>query len=184
MGLTQYLRQEWKKPDMKVLRERMVTWRASEAVVRVPKPLRLDRARSLGYKAKKGVIVVRVRVIRGGHKRMRPKKGRTTKRMHIRKNLKMNYRTIAENRASRKYTNMEVLNSYLIGKDGIHYFFEVILIDRVAPEILSDKDLGPVVIGHKNRNLRGLTSSGRKSRGLRNPATKKPKIYPNIHNSY
>lgn len=176
MGLTQYLRAEWKNPDVKVLRERMVAWRAGEAIVKVEKPLRLDRARSLGYKAKRGVIVVRVRVKRGGHKRTRPNKGRRTKRMHIRKNLMMNYKTIAENRASRKFTNMEVLNSYKIGRDGIYYFYEVILVDRTAPEILSDKELSRVVVGHKNRSLRGLTFSARKSRGLINPMGKQPKL--------
>ncbi len=184
MGLTQYLRQEWKKPDMKVLRERMITWRAGGSIVRVEKPLRIDRARSLGYKAKKGVIVVRVKLNRGGHKRMRPKKGRRTKRMHIRKDLKMNYKEIAETRAGRKFTNMEVLNSYNIGKDGVHYFFEVILVDRKAPEILSDKDLGPFVKNQKHRVLRGLTSAGRKARGLLNSKKRAPKIYPNIHNDY
>ena len=176
MGLTQYLRAEWKKPDVKVLRERMIAWRAGETIVRVEKPLRLDRARSLGYKAKKGVVVVRVRVVRGGHRRMRPKKGRRTKRMHTRKNLMMNYKQIAEARADKKFSNMEVLNSYNIGKDGLHYFFEVILLDRNSPEILSDKDLGPVVL-HHNRALRGLTSAGRKARGYLNPAGKKPKRY-------
>ena len=118
MGITKYLREAWKKPDTKVLRERMIEWRKSDAIVKVDKPLRLDRARALGYKAKKGVVVVRVRVIRGGHKRSRPNKARRTKRLHIRKNLRLNYREIAEMRADKKFKNLEVLNSYQIGKDG------------------------------------------------------------------
>jgi large subunit ribosomal protein L15e len=180
MSLTKFLRAAWKKPDIKVLRARMIEWRRGNTIVKVDKPLRLDRARSLGYKAKKGVVVVRIRLKRGGHKKTRPNKARRTKRLHIRKNLRLNYKEIAEMRVARKYTNMEVLNSYLIGKDGIHYFYEVILIDRVAPEIKSDKELGPFVKAPKKRALRGLTSTGKKARGLRNSPVKAPKVRPSL----
>lgn len=180
MGITKYLREAWKRPDEKVLRDRMIQWRQGESIVRVEKPLRLDRARNLGYKAKKGVVVVRVRLVRGGHKRTRPYKARRTKRLHIRKNLTMNYREIAESRAARKYDNMEVLNSYLIGTDGMHYFYEVILVDRAEPGILVDKQLAPLVNAPKMRSLRGLTSAGRKARGLRNSKVKSPKVYPSL----
>ena len=122
-GAYYYIRESWKKPEVKALRERMTHWRASPVFTKVDKPLRLDRARALGYKAKKGFVIVRVRVIRGGHKRSRPNKGRRSKRLHTRKNLKMNYQWIAEQRAARKYRNLEVLNSYQIGKYGVHYFY-------------------------------------------------------------
>ena len=168
-GMYHYIKQAWKKPDMKVLRERMIAWRASEAVVKVEKPLRLDRDRGLGYKDKKGFVVARVRLLRGGHKRSRPIRGRRGKRLHTRKNLKMNYRWIAEQRVQRKFKNLVVLNSYLIGKDGMFYFFEVILVDPEKPEIKNDKTMNwiskPV---NRSRAFRGLTSAGRKSRGLRN----------------
>ncbi|MBU2576576.1 MAG: 50S ribosomal protein L15e [Nanoarchaeota archaeon] len=180
MGLAKYLRMAWRKPDVKLLRERMTAWRKSEAIVKVEKPLRLDRARSLGYKAKKGVVVVRIRIKRGGHKKSRPNKARRTKRLHIRKNLKMNYKEIAETRVARKYNNMEVLNSYQIGKDGMNYFYEVILVDRVEPGILKDKQLGAFVKAPKARSLRGMTSAGRKARGLRNSSVKAPKVRPSL----
>jgi large subunit ribosomal protein L15e len=180
MGIAQYLRAAWKKPDVKTLRERMIEWRSSEAVVKVEKPLRLDRARSLGYKAKRGVIVVRVRLPRGGHKRTRPYKARRTKRLHIRKNLTMNYKEIAEQRAARKFTNMEVLNSYNIGKDGIHYFYEVILVDRAAPEIKSDKELSFITRKSRGRSFRAQTSASIKARGLRNSSVKAPKVRPSL----
>ena len=125
MGLAKYLRMAWRKPDVATSRARMVEWRKDGAITRVEKPLRLDRARALGYKAKKGVVVVRVKIKRGGHKRTRPNKARRTKRLHIRKNLRMNYKEIAETRVARKYDNMEVLNSYEVGKDGMNFFFEV-----------------------------------------------------------
>ena len=146
----------------------MIEWRKGNSIVRVEKPLRLDRARSLGYKAKKGIIVLRVRILRGGRKRPRPRKGRRSKRMIIHQNLKMNYKEVAEQRAARKYKNMEVLNSYWIGKDGINYFFEVILADRSLPEIKSDKQLGFISKSPRGRAFRGLTSFGRRARGLRN----------------
>jgi large subunit ribosomal protein L15e len=180
MSLTKYLRAAWKKPDVKLLRERMIEWRKGGSIVKVDKPLRIDRARSVGYKAKKGVTVVRVKIKRGGHKKSRPNKARRTKRLHIRKNLRMNYKEIAETRVARKYSNMEVLNSYQIGKDGMNYFFEVILVDRSAPEIKSDKQLGAFVKAPKKRALRGISSSGRKARGLRNSPVKAPKVRPSL----
>ena len=180
MGLMKYMREAWRKPDVKLLRERMILWRKDGAITKVEKPLRIDRARSLGYKAKKGVVVVRVKIKRGGHKRSRPNKARRTKRLHIRKNLRMNYKEIAESRVARKYVNMEVLGSYWIGKDGMNYFYEVILVDRVEPGILKDKQLGEFVRAPKKRALRGLTSSGKKARGQRNSREKVPKAFPSL----
>lgn len=180
MGIVKYLREAWKKPDVKLLRARMIEWRKCGAITRVEKPLRIDRARALGYKAKKGVTVVRVKIKRGGHKKTRPNKARRTKRLHIRKNLRMNYKEIAEQKVARKFSNMEVLNSYQIGKDGMHYFYEVILVDRSAPEIKSDKQLGDFVKAPKRRALRGISSAGRKARGLRHSAVKAPKVRPSL----
>jgi len=168
-GFYHYLRQAWKKPDKKTLRERMIQWRKSGVFTRVDKPLRLDRARALGYKDKTGFVIIRIRIKRGGHKRSRPNKGRRSKRLHTRKTLKMNYKWIAEQRVARKYKNLEVLNSYQIGKDGIHYFYEIILIDPNKPEIKTDKKLNWICKSqNQKRSMRGLTSAGKKSRGLRN----------------
>lgn len=181
MGLTKYLREAWRKPDKKVSRERMIGWRKSESIVKVERPLNLARAKALGYKAKRGLVVVRARVIRGGHRKTRPKKGRRTKRMTPRKTLKMNYREIAEQRVAKKYVNMEVLNSYNIGKDGKYYFYEVILVDPSKKEIQTDKQLSFVANpASKKRSLRGLTSAGRKARGLRASVSKAPKVRPSL----
>jgi large subunit ribosomal protein L15e len=168
-GMYHYLREAWKKPAKEMLKPRLIEWRKSEAVVHVEKSIRLDRARSLGYKAKSGFVVARVRVRRGGHRRPRPaKKGRRSKRQTLRKTLAMNYRWIAETRAARKFPNLEVLNSYMLAKDGMYYFYEVILVDPSRPEIKSDKSLNWICKSkHKGRVFRGLTSAGKKSRGLR-----------------
>lgn len=168
-GLYHYIRKAWKKPDVKTLRERMIEWRKSGVFTKVGKPLRLDRARALGYKDKKGFVIIRVRVRRGGHKRPRPNKGRRSKRLHTRKNLGMNYKWIAEQRVEKKYKNLVVLNSYQIGKDGMHYFFEVICVDPTKSEIKNDKKMKWISkTQNKKRAMRGLTSAGKKSRGLRN----------------
>lgn len=149
-------------------------------MTRVDKPLRLDRARSLGYKAKKGFAIVRVRIRRGGHKRPRPNKGRRSKRLHTRKTLRMNYKWIAETRAAKKFRNLEVLNSYLIGKDGVSYFFEIILVNPSAPEIKNDKTIKWIAKpANRKRVFRGLTSSAKKSRGLRSKSREK-KVRPSL----
>ncbi len=148
------------------LRKNMIAWRKQRAVFKIDKPSDIGRARNLGYKDKKGVIVVRVKLVRGGRKRPTIHARRKTKKATIKKTLKMNYQWVAESRAARKYTNLEVLNSYKIGKDGKHYFFEVILIDPAKPEIQADKQLYSLSKQRK-RALRGLTSAGKKSRGLK-----------------
>ena len=168
-GLYHHIREAWKKPDKETLKERMIGWRHSGVFTKVERPLRLDRAHALGYKAKKGFVIIRVRILRGGHKKSRPNKGRRSKRLTIRKTLKMSYKWIAEIRVAKRYKTLEVLNSYMVGKDGMHYFYEVICVDPSKPEIKSDKQVGFLTKpGHKNRVLRGLTSAATKSRGLRN----------------
>ncbi len=181
-GMYHYIQKAWKKPDEETLRNRMTEWRKTGVFTRVEKPLRLDKARALGYQDKKGIVVIRVRIGRGGHKRTRPNKGRRSKRMHTRKTLKMNYKWIAEQRTQRKYKNLEVLNSYQIGKDGMNYFYEVILADSKRPEIKSDRKLNWLAKEkNKKRAMRGLTSSAIKSRGLRHHSKKKKR--PNIRRS-
>ena len=173
-GMYYYLREAWKEPEKVALHDRMIKWRASGAVVEVEKPLRLDRARALGYKAKKGFFVVRVRLLRGGRKRPRHTHGRKSRKQHERKILKMSYQWVAEQRVEKRYPNLEVLNSYYLGKDGKHYFFEVILVDPYRPEILNDPTINWICrTENKNRAARGLTSAGKKSRGL---STKSPTL--------
>jgi len=170
-GFYHYVKQAWKKktPEFIVdLRHKMTAWRAGERIVKIEKPSRLDKARALGYKAKKGFIVFRVVIERGGRKKPRPSVKRRSKRFSIKKILRMNYRWVAESRVQRRYPTLEILNSYPLAKDGIHYFFEVIAVDPTKPEIISDKDIN-WICAPKNRFrvLRGLTSAAKKSRGLR-----------------
>ena len=87
------------------------------------------------------------------------------------------YQWIAEEKANKKYKNLEVLNSYYVGKDGKHYWFEIIMVDPLRPEILNDKNINWISL-EKNRVLRGKTSAGQKSRGLRNKGKGAEKIRP------
>ncbi len=141
------LAKAWKRPDKSyvqdVMRQRVVQWRRQPSVNRVEKPTRLDRAHRLGYKAKSGIIVVRVRVRRGGAHKLRPVLGRRHKRMGVTKYTPAkSIQLIAEQRAGREYPNMEVLNSYWVWQDGVSRWYEVIMVDPESPQIKADKDLG------------------------------------------
>jgi len=88
-------------------------------------------------------------------------------------------RLIAEERAARKFPNMEVLNSYWVGEDGRSKWFEVILVDTSSPCIKTDKDVGWITEKqHTRRALRSLTSAGKKVRGLRNTGRGAEKMRP------
>ncbi|MEM4259337.1 MAG: 50S ribosomal protein L15e [Candidatus Pacearchaeota archaeon] len=179
-GMYAYLRDSWKEIDKNSLRERMVKWRLGDSITEVEKPSRLDKARALGYKAKKGFFVVRVRLRRGGRKRPRHKHGRKSRKQHESKILKMSYQWVAEQRAEKKYPNLEVLNSYYLGKDGKHYFFEVILVDPNKPEIQNDSTINWICKPeNKNRAARGLTSAAKKSRGLKTKS-RNMKVRPSV----
>ena len=153
-----------------IQRDRLIEFRKEKsAVVRIEKPTNIARAHKLGYKAKKGFIIVRARIRKGSGLHRRPVSGRRPKRMGVNKlTRRLNIQAMAEQRASRKYPNCEVLNSYYIGDDGQSHYFEIILVDTHAPEIASDKEINWICEKqHKGRAFRGLTSRGKKSRGLR-----------------
>jgi large subunit ribosomal protein L15e len=184
-GMYNHLKMLWRDHDRSLIKERMIKWREGLAIAEVEKPLRLDKARALGYKAKKGFFVVRVRLMRGGRTRPRHKHGRKSRKQHARKILKMSYQWIAEQRAEKRYTNLEVLNSYYLGKDGIHYFFEVILVDPSRPEIKNDRTINWICNPNNfSRAARGLTTAAKKSRGLssRGPTSKvRPSVRSHDH---
>jgi|TARA_B100000315_G_C14468709_1_gene537257 large subunit ribosomal protein L15e len=149
-----YLQKAWKKPSQSyikdLMRQRVIIWRRQPAIVRIDKPTRIDRARRLGFKAKKGFVMVRVRVRRGGRRKPRPKMGRRQKRMGVKKYTPAkSIKLIGEERVARKYPNLEVLNSYWVWEDGVSKWFEVILVDPSSPSIISDKNVGWI---NGNRN--------------------------------
>ena len=180
-----YVREQWKKPDTSFKspqQQRLIQWRQEENFYRVEKPLRIDRARSLGYKAKQGYIVVRARVRRGSLRKHHIRGGRKPAAKGIKKiTAAKSIQRIAEERTSKKFPNLEVLNSYWIGEDGKSHYYEVILVDPFHPSIMKDKKINWICnSSNKRRVLRGKTSAGRKGRGLYHKGTGAEKVRPSI----
>ncbi len=180
-----YMNDAWieeQRERSELVRSRLIVWRKQASIVRLERPTRLGRARSLGYKAKQGYVVVRVKTGRGPREKPRPRMGRKPRSLGVRKYTPQKSRQwIAEERAARKYPNLRVLNSYWVGSDHKWVFYEVILVDPNHPSIYNDPDINwicdPV---HKGRVHRGLTSAGKKSRGLRRRGRGAEKIRPSL----
>lgn len=170
MGMYKYIREIWKKPKENLgnlWQKRILEWKDEDTTVRIERPTRIDRAKSLGYKAKQGFLVVRQRVNRGKRQRATIRHGRRSKHFGRKKIVNKNYQTISEERAAKKYPNCEVLNSYYVGECGEFFWYEIILIDKSHPQILADPKVNWVSSSkHTGRVFRGLTSASRKSRGL------------------
>lgn len=70
-------------------------------------------------------------------------------------------------KVGRKCGALRVLNSYWVGQDSTFKFYEVILIDPAHKTIRENPDTQWICQPTaKHREMRGLTSAGRKSRGL------------------
>ena len=151
--------------DVKALSSHAKAWRRQPVIKRLDRPTRPSRARSLGYKAKQGFVMARVRIKKGGRRRPSPRKGRKPRSLGVFYNPKMRKQAIAEKRAARKFPNTEVLNSYKVGEDGKYHYFEVILVDISHPVIKSDNSISWITT-QRRRAFRGLTSAGKKGRGL------------------
>jgi len=131
----------WKENSIE-LRKKAVLWRKENAVTRVDKPSRITRARRLGYKAKQGITVVRMRVGTGGMRKQRPRGGRRPKHLGVtRIKAAVSMKQVAERRVLERHPNMKLLGSYFLYKDGMHYWFEIILADPSHPSIAKDKEL-------------------------------------------
>jgi len=175
MGAYKYLEELWKKKQSDVLRfllrVRCWEYRQLPTICRLPRPSRPDKARRLGYKAKQGFVIYRVRVRRGGRKRPVRNGIVYGKPVHQGVNqLKFarNHRSVAEERIGKRAGNLRVLNSYWVNQDATYKYYEVILVDPEHAAIRRDPRINwltrPV---HKHRELRGVTAAGRKARGIR-----------------
>ena len=168
MGAYKYIRESFQnnyKNREQILKDRVSLWRKGSSIQKLDVPTNIARARTLGYKAKQGVIIVRSCVRKGMRKREKPRGGRKPSKNGRFFSYQKSLQSIAEERVSRKYMNMEVLNSYYVGEDGRYKFFEVIMLDRSNESVLSNPLFGSVV-KLKGRAFRGLTSSGIKHRGM------------------
>jgi large subunit ribosomal protein L15e len=120
---------------------RAIQLRKGPTMERLERPSRLDRARMLGYKAKEGVVVVRIRVGAGGMRRQRPTSGRRPKHLGVlRMKSDESVQKVAERRVREKHVNLKLLGSYLLWVDGKHRWYEMVLIDPLHPAIKKDYD--------------------------------------------
>ena len=175
MGAYKYLEEIWRKKQSDVLRFllRVRAWeyRQLPKICRVNKPTRTDKAHRLGYKAKEGYVIYRVAVRRGGRKRPAHKgivSGKPCNAGINQLKLNRNLQSVAEERIGRRAGNLRVLNSYWVNCDATYKYYEVILVDVQHPVIRNDPKINWMVNPvHKHRECRGVTSAGRKYRGLR-----------------
>nr|CAD7437617.1 unnamed protein product [Timema bartmani]CAD7452139.1 unnamed protein product [Timema tahoe]CAD7586692.1 unnamed protein product [Timema genevievae] len=174
MGAYKYVQELYRKKQSDVLRFllRIRCWqyRQLTKMHRSPRPSRPDKARRLGYRAKQGYVIYRIRVRRGGRKRPVPKGATYGKpKSHGVNQLKptRNLQSVAEERVGRRCGGLRVLNSYWVAQDSTYKYFEIILVDPFHKAIRRDPKANWICNSvHKHRELRGKTSAGRKSRGL------------------
>ena len=111
-GMPSYQDQTWIrlwKENAPELRSRVIGWRKQNAITRIDRPSRLERARRLGYKAKQGIVVVRMRVGTGGMRKQRPTGGRRPKHLGVtRIKADDDMKTVAERRVLERYPNMKL----------------------------------------------------------------------------
>ncbi|EDL89635.1 rCG64241 [Rattus norvegicus] len=131
MGAYKYIQELWRKKQSDVmrflLRVRCWQYRQLSALHRAPRPTRPDKAQRLGYKAKQGYVIYRIRVRSGGHKRPVPKGATYSKPVYHGVNqLKFarSLQSVAEERAGRHCGALRVLKSYWVGEDSTYKFFE------------------------------------------------------------
>jgi len=185
-SMYQYIADAWKNPDKTYVKDlnkqRRILWRREENFCRVEKPTRLDRARKLGYKAKQGYVIVRARVRKGGFRKRTIHSGRRAKRKGITKMMTgKSMQRMAEERAQKRYPNLEVLNSYWVGMDGQQEWYEIIMVDPHHPVIMSDPKINWICDNsHSGRVYRGKTSAGQRGRGLHKKGKGVEKNRPSI----
>lgn len=144
-------------------------YRQLAVIHRASRPSRPDKARRLGYKAKQGYVIYRIRVRRGNRKKPVPKGatyGKPVRQGVNHLKFQRGLRATAEERVGRRCGNLRVLNSYWINQDGVYKYYEVICVDPSHKAIRRDARINwianPV---HKHREARGLTAEGKKNRG-------------------
>jgi len=185
-GMYGYIAEAWHSPKDSYVRDlqwqRLIEWRKEENFCRIERPTRLDRARKLGYKAKQGYVLVRGRVRKGSFRKRKINKGRKPKRKGINKiTTGKSAQRIAEERCAKRYPNLEVLNSYWVGEDGRYKWYEIIMVDPHHPVIKSDPKINWIADPkQRGRVYRGLTSAGKRGRGLRNKGEGAEKVRPSI----
>ena len=181
-----YIADAWKVPSTNYLKDlnraRRVEWRREENFCRIERPTRLDRARNAGYKAKQGYVLVRGRVRKGSFQKRQIKAGRRAKRKGILAiTVGKSLQRMAEERAQKRFPNLEVLNSYWVGADGQHEWYEIILVDPSHPVIQADPKINWICYNtQKGRVYRGKTAAGQRGRGMSTTGKGAEKVRPSV----
>ncbi|WP_455364374.1 50S ribosomal protein L15e [[Eubacterium] cellulosolvens] len=136
----------WRRPDNSdiddMMRQNLIRWRKEPSILRINRPTRIEKARRYGYKAKQGFVVVRVKIRRGGARKIRPRSGRRQKALGVTKYTRsLSLKKIAQARAAKKFVNLLPLNAYWVWEDGKHAWYEVVMVDPRHPVIQADKSI-------------------------------------------
>lgn len=174
MGAYKYLEELWRKKQSDVmrflLRVRCWEYRQQASIVRCTRPTRPDKARRLGYKAKQGYVIFRVRVRRGGRKRPNSKGivyGKPCNQGISQLKWEKSLKSKAEGRVGKVAGNLRILSTYWVNSDSSHKWYEVIMVDPSHRAIRRDPRINWICAArNKHRENRGTTTAGRKSRGL------------------
>merc|ERR1712156_94248 len=182
MGAYKYLEELWRKKQSDICRfiMRVRTWeyRQLPVIHHCTRPSRPEKARRVGYKAKQGYVIYRIRIRRGGRKGTIYGKPRNSGRITKIK-AERTHKNVAEERVARKCSNLRVLNSYWVGQDASFKFYEIILVDPSHKAIRRDPRINWICSSkHKHREQRGLTATGKKARGMNQKGHKALKKRP------
>lgn len=174
MAFAQILREIHRKKQSDIMkymtRISLVEARQNEIVHRKEQPSFLERARTLGYKAKQGYSVWGVRIRKGDA--IRSFSNGNTRGKCVNAGIhqikpSLNKQAEAEQIIGRQLGGLRLLGSYKIGQDARYHHYEVIMVDATHNAIRNDRKINWICDAvHKHREMRGLTSAGRKARGL------------------
>lgn len=153
-----------------LLRMRCWEYRQRNMIHRAERSTCPDKARKLGYVKKQGVVIYRVRIRKGGRRKLARKgkvNGKPSNHGIHQQKQKKSLHALAEIKVGKKYGSLRVLSSYWVGQDATYKYYEVIMIDPMVENIRRDSRLNWLCSNKKkHRECRGLTPATRKSRGL------------------
>mmetsp|Transcript_28356 Transcript_28356/g.67218 ORF Transcript_28356/g.67218 Transcript_28356/m.67218 type:complete len:205 (+) Transcript_28356:3471-4085(+) len=192
MGASSYINEIWRKKQSDImsflLQIRAWEYRHFPSVSRLIKPSRPEKAKRLGYKSKQGYVIYRVRIRRGSRKKSVPKgitSGKPKRHGVNQMKFNRNKQSVAEEKVGKICGNLRVLNSFWVNQDSIFKYFEIILVDPNHKNIKRSFRINWICSPKsKHRELRGITSAGKKGRGLRRKGHRANKLRPSIRSAW